>query len=95
MDRVNAYISLLFLTVDSDYDLRQDEFYGDLYVVRCPSSTQQIEEDEDEDDDNIYDAVNSEKSPKNIFSEKLGIRLNTKAKEVQETDSDEIGVVND
>ena len=34
MDRVNAYISLLFLTVDSDYDLVQDEFYGDLYVVR-------------------------------------------------------------
>lgn len=34
MDRVNAYISLLFLTVDSDYDLMQDEFYGDLYVVR-------------------------------------------------------------
>ena len=34
MDRVNAYISLLFLTVDSDYDLMQDEFYGDLYVVK-------------------------------------------------------------
>ena len=29
-----AKISLLFLTVDSDYDLMQDEFYGDLYVVR-------------------------------------------------------------
>lgn len=34
MDKVNAYISLLFLTVDSDYDLMQDEFYGDLYVVK-------------------------------------------------------------
>ena len=37
MDRVNAYISLLFLTVDSDYDLVQDEFYGDLYVVKYAS----------------------------------------------------------
>ena len=36
MDRISAYISLLFLTVDSDYDLRQDEFYSDLYVVKCP-----------------------------------------------------------
>ena len=34
MDRISAYISLLFLTVDSDYDLEQDEFYSDLYVIR-------------------------------------------------------------
>ena len=54
MDRVNAYISLLFLTVDSDYDLMQDEFYGDLYVIRyVPAEAQEIEED------NIFDAVNN------------------------------------
>ena len=34
MDRISAYISLLFLTADSDYDLEQDEFYSDLYVVK-------------------------------------------------------------
>ena len=34
MDRVSAYIALLFLTVDTNYDLKQDEFYSDLYVVR-------------------------------------------------------------
>ena len=55
MDRINAYISLLFLTVDSDYDLRQDEFYGDLYVVRY-EAPQKTEED---DTDNIFDAVNN------------------------------------
>lgn len=45
MDRVNAYISLLFLTVDSDYDLVQDEFYGDLYVVKYekPSAVEEAE----------------------------------------------------
>lgn len=37
MDKISAYISLLFLTVDSDYDLVQDEFYSDLYVVRRES----------------------------------------------------------
>ena len=37
MDRISAYISLLFLTVDSDYDLEQDEFYSDLYVVKRPT----------------------------------------------------------
>ncbi len=36
MDRISAYISLLFLTVESDYDLEQDEFYSDLYVVKHP-----------------------------------------------------------
>ena len=56
MDRVNAYISLLFLTVDSDYDLMQDEFYGDLYVVRYEGVTS---EEEDDDDNNIFDAVNN------------------------------------
>ena len=34
MDRISAYIALLFLTVDTDYDLEQDEFYSDLYVVK-------------------------------------------------------------
>ena len=34
MDKISAYISHLFLTVESDYDLEQDEFYGDLYVIR-------------------------------------------------------------
>ena len=38
MDRISAYISLLFLTVDSDYDLEQDEFYSDLYVIKRPQS---------------------------------------------------------
>ena len=56
MDRVNAYISLLFLTVDSDYDLMQDEFYGDLYVVRYECSGLSQEEKEE---DNIFDAVNN------------------------------------
>ena len=55
MDKVNAYISLLFLTVDSDYDLMQDEFYGEQYVVRHVTSESQ----EIEDEDNIFDAVNN------------------------------------
>ncbi len=58
MDRISAYVSLLFLTVDSDYDLEQDEFYSDLYVVKRPGSAHQ----EIEDTDNIFDAVNNAKS---------------------------------
>ncbi len=34
MDRMSAYIALLFLTADTDYDLYQKEFYSDLYVVK-------------------------------------------------------------
>lgn len=33
MDKISAYISLLFLCAESNYDLVQDEFYSDLYVV--------------------------------------------------------------
>ena len=40
MDKINAYISLLFLTAESDYDLVQEEFYSDLYVVRRPQNTE-------------------------------------------------------
>lgn len=34
MDKIAAYISLLFLAAESDYELVQDEFYSDLYVVK-------------------------------------------------------------
>ena len=34
MDKISAYIALLFLSADTDYDLYQKEFYSDLYVVK-------------------------------------------------------------
>lgn len=33
MDKISAYIALLFLSAESDYELVQDEFYSDLYVI--------------------------------------------------------------
>lgn len=35
LDKISAYIALLFLTAapDSDVDIEQDEFYGELYAV--------------------------------------------------------------
>ncbi len=33
-DRMTAYIALLFLSVKSEFDIKQDEFYSDLYVVK-------------------------------------------------------------
>lgn len=35
MDKISAYISLLFLCTENSYELVQDEFYSDLYVVPC------------------------------------------------------------
>ena len=49
MDRISAYVSLLFLTSDSDYDLEQDEFYSDLYVVKRPGSNNKKDKKEAED----------------------------------------------
>ena len=34
MDKISAYIALLFLTAETDYELTQEEFYSDLYVVK-------------------------------------------------------------
>ena len=34
LDRITAYISLLFLVKEGDYTLKQEDFYGDLYVVK-------------------------------------------------------------
>lgn len=49
MDKISAYISLLFLTVESDYDLEQDEFYSDLYVVKRPHVESEVPEESEED----------------------------------------------
>ncbi|UKI42482.1 MAG: segregation/condensation protein A [Candidatus Melainabacteria bacterium] len=39
MDKISAYIALLFLSVNENYDLVQDEFYSDLYVVKRTQSS--------------------------------------------------------
>ena len=65
MDKISAYISLLFLTVESDYDLEQDEFYSDLYVVKRPHVEQnEVAEDLDNSIDNVKNVLvdNSEVS---------------------------------
>ena len=61
MGRGAAYVSLLFLTVDSDYDLEQDEFYSDLYVVKRQQSDV-LSEEITEEEDNIFDAVSNVKA---------------------------------
>lgn len=43
MDKISAYIALLFLTAETDYELKQDEFYSDLYVVKGGENGTQIE----------------------------------------------------
>ena len=56
MDKISAYISLLFLTVEGDYDLEQDEFYSDLYVVKRPHEELTNSQDHEEFDSAIDNA---------------------------------------
>lgn len=44
LDKISAYMALLFLTVDTDFDLEQEEFYSDLYVVKRPQVAETTEE---------------------------------------------------
>lgn len=41
LDRISAYIALLFLSAESDYSLEQKEFYSDLYVVKDKPKTEE------------------------------------------------------
>ncbi len=56
MDKISAYIALLFLTAETDYDLKQESFYSDLYVVKGESK---IDYDDKIDDEtqNMIDNV--------------------------------------
>lgn len=45
MDRITAYISLLFLVTEGEYTLNQENFYGDLYVIKKPKTEELVEED--------------------------------------------------
>ncbi len=56
MDKISAYISLLFLTAESDYDLEQDEFYSDLYVVKREPAHPADDETVQELDDRLKNA---------------------------------------
>lgn len=46
LDKISAYIALLFLTVESEFDLEQEEFYSDLYVVKGKAPSRNFEEEE-------------------------------------------------
>lgn len=43
MDKISAYIALLFLTAETDYDLKQDEFYSNLYVVKAQNTEENLQ----------------------------------------------------
>jgi len=40
MDKISAYIALLFLSAESDIDLVQKEFYGELYIQKSSNEIQ-------------------------------------------------------
>lgn len=46
LDKISVYIGLLFLSVDTDYELVQDEFYSDVYVTNNPIVTPVMEDEQ-------------------------------------------------
>jgi len=39
MNKISAYLAVLFLTADGKCDIEQEEFYSDLYVVKADGTT--------------------------------------------------------
>ena len=44
LDKISAYIALLFLSAESEFDLEQEEFYSDLYVLKGKTPEKEPEE---------------------------------------------------
>lgn len=55
MDRITAYLSLLFLVTEGDYTFKQEHFYGDLYVIK---NTHKDEDESEETNDTTNNMVN-------------------------------------
>ena len=68
MDKISAYVSLLFLTAESDYDLVQEEFYSDLYVVKREPSAEFASEDE-----TIQELDRHIENVKNVITDTSGV----------------------
>lgn len=76
MDKITAYLSLLSLTMEGEYDLVQDEFYSDLYVVRYEKPKEEkdiINETIAKDvlSDDVHEIVNSVDSQNNTVIREL------------------------
>lgn len=46
LDKISVYIGLLFLSVDTDYELVQDEFYSDVFITNNPIVTPVMEDEQ-------------------------------------------------
>lgn len=46
LDKISVYIGLLFLSVDTDYELVQDEFYSDVFITNKPIVTPVMEDEQ-------------------------------------------------
>lgn len=71
MDKVSAYVSLLFLAAESDYDLVQKEFYSDLYIVKGKPTEQEENEDTDliefnRNIDNVMSVIDTKKEGEKV-----------------------------
>lgn len=60
MDRITAYISLLFLVTEGEYTLKQDDFYGNLYVIK--NTHKEASEEEIMNEKMVQDALTDDVS---------------------------------
>lgn len=60
MDRITAYISILFLVTEGEYTLKQDDFYGNLYVIK--NTNKETSEEEIMNEKMVQDALTDDVS---------------------------------
>lgn len=60
MDRITAYISLLFLVTEGEYTLKQYDFYGNLYVIK--NTHKEASEEEIMNEKMVQDALTDDVS---------------------------------
>lgn len=65
MDKISAYIALLFLSAESDIELVQEEFYGDLFVQKSSTSEEtapSVETPVNGGNDRVYSDFSNQKN---------------------------------
>lgn len=60
MDRITAYISILFLVTEGEYTLKQDDFYGNLYVIK--NTHKEVSEEDVMNEKMVQDALTDDVS---------------------------------
>lgn len=80
MDKISAYIALLFLSAETDIELVQEEFYGDLFIQKSGTENPQAKVDTQND---MQERVDSKKNINKMQKENMQAKVDNNVKDAK------------